>query len=52
MIPIGTVTAKERAKVDWRDLDEFGRVAIRVPRERPSKSWWNVMAVTNDAILE
>lgn len=26
-----------------------GRDAIRIPRDRPSKSWWNRMAVTSVA---
>lgn len=28
----------------------LGREDIRIPRERPSKSWWNIMAVTSDAV--
>jgi hypothetical protein len=26
-----------------------GSEAIRIPRDRPSKSWWNIIAVTSDA---
>lgn len=30
--------------------EEDGRHDIRMPRERPSKSWWNIIAVTKEAV--
>ena len=63
-MPTGVVIAKRIIKVTWRrenslpppclDLGlplvpDFGREDIRIPRERPSKSWWNIIAVTSDA---
>ena len=40
---------------EWDDEVECkcegeGRAAMRIPRESPSKSWWNVIAVTRDAV--
>ena len=32
------------------ELDEEGREAIRMPRERPSKSWWKITAIRRDAV--
>ena len=32
------------------ELDEEEREAIRIPRERPSKSWWKIIAIRRDAV--
>ena len=32
------------------ELDKEGREAIRMPRERPSKSWWKIIAIRRDAV--
>jgi hypothetical protein len=34
----------------WCEGDGGGSAAIRIPSERPSNSWWNVMAVTRDTV--
>lgn len=49
------VTAKstERAGASSeRELGFFGggRLAIRIPRESPSNSWWKNIAVTREAV--
>jgi hypothetical protein len=63
-MPMGVVIAKRTASVGLRRgrrlwgllalssppgwVDE-GREAMRIPRERPSKSWWKMIAATRDA---
>ena len=60
---LGELGEGEMSRQDvWEDADDNGvselgsgdgsaggREAIRIPRESPSKSWWNIMAVTRDA---
>jgi hypothetical protein len=40
-----------REKLLWHPLSFFedGSPAIRIPRDRPSKSWWKMIAVTSEA---
>lgn len=65
MIPIGVVMANRSMRVILRgDMDllrlllrgplvfDAGRLEIRMPSERPSNSWWNVMAATRDAAMK
>jgi len=47
-IPIGTVVANDIIIDDRRVRELVGSVAIRVPSDRPSNNWWNVMAVTRE----
>jgi len=48
-IPIGTVVANNIIMIGRRVRELVGRVAIRVPSDRPSNSWWNVTAVAREA---
>lgn len=49
-IPIGVVVANDII-IDGRRIRELvGSVAIRVPNERPSNNWWNVTAVSREAM--
>ena len=32
-----------------RSVFDAGRPAMRIPRDRPSNSWWKAMAVTSEA---
>ena len=50
-IPIGTVVANDNIIVGRRTREVAGSVAIRVPSDRPSNNWWNVMAVTREAVV-
>lgn len=60
-MPMGVVTANSTASVGLSNAillfempdvleREDGRAAIRIPRERPSKSWWNMIAATREAV--
>lgn len=59
-IPNGVVIPKRKVRSAGTNLMErgecegegwmvAGRLASRTPRERPSNSWWNIMAVRSDA---
>ena len=58
-IPAGVVSAKRSARSERSQLRLdccgsgcAGRAAMRMPSERPSKSWWNDMAVARDSKSE
>lgn len=54
-MPTGVVTAKSAERAGASSEREVlfiggGRLAIRMPRESPSNSWWKNIAVTSDAV--
>lgn len=44
-IPMGVVREKSVARRYFLFLNMGGRVAIWVPRAKPSKTWWNVITM-------